>query len=60
MFQEKVASELVDTFVQCFFVFVLILFVFLQFFVINKSVNLRRFTQPFMLVTFIYVLIQRI
>ena len=57
MFQEKVASELVDTFVQCFFVFV---FVFLQFFVINKSVNVRRFTQPFMLVTFIYVLIQRI
>ena len=57
MFQEKVASELVDTFVQCFFVFV---FVFLQFFVINKFVNLRRFTQPFMLVTFIYVLIQRI
>ena len=57
MFQEKVASELVDTFVQCFFVFV---FVFLQFFVINKSVNLRRFAQPFMLVTFIYVLIQRI
>ena len=57
MFQEKVASELVDIFVQCFFVFV---FVFLQFFVINKSVNLRRFTQPFMLVTFIYVLIQRI
>ena len=57
MFQEKVASELVDTFVQCFFVFV---FVFLQFFVINKSVNLRRFTQPFMLVTFMYVLIQRI
>ena len=57
MFQEKVASELVDTFVQCFFVFV---FVFLQFFVINKSVNLRRFTQPFMLVTFIDVLIQRI
>ena len=55
MFQEKVASELVDTFVQCFFVFVS-----LQFFVINKSVNLRRFTQPFMLVTFIYVLIQRI
>ena len=59
MFQEKVASELVDTFVQCFFVFVFV-FVFLQFFVINKSVNLRRFTQPFMLVTFIYVLIQRI
>ena len=57
MFQEKVASELVDTFVQCFFVFV---FVFLQFFGINKFVNLRRFTQPFMLVTFIYVLIQRI
>ena len=57
MFQENVASELVHTFVQCFFVFV---FVFLQFFVMNKSVNLRRFTQPFMLVTFIYVLIQRI
>ena len=59
MFQEKVASELVDTFVQCFFVFVFV-FAFLQFFVINKSVHLRRFTQPFMLVTFIYVLIQRI
>ena len=26
MFQEKVASELVDTFVQCFFVFVFVLF----------------------------------